>query len=418
MKYYGMDISSLQGIVNNSIKDEHIDFVMLKSTYGCYGIDPKFNKNAQKLNELEIPIGVYHCLQADNTSESVLEAKHCISKISKFKIEYPVALVVDEINFNSIENNKIIEIIKAFLSTIKDMNFYPMLFVSDDRSKKIDLNQFNNIDIWIKSFQNKPECIKNLSMWQYTNSGDIKNFGTNINLDISYENYQQKIKNLNMNILNGGLDTLENMNETNMQNNSNMQSQVSATSSTSMELYSNTPNNMNNNNQYYNRENNDLKPVVYTVKSGDTLWGLSQKYLGSGQKYYEIQALNHLSDDTIHAGQTLLIPQNPASGWILYNVVSGDTLWNLARKYLGSWTKYNYIMNLNNLENETIYPGQILKIPIKGKDNVYVVQSGDNLWSISLKLLGDGNRYYEIVNLNNLGTSPIVPGQQLKIPEF
>ena len=416
MKYYGMDISSLQGIVNNSIKDKNIDFVMLKSTYGCYGIDPRFDENAKKLNDLKIPIGVYHCLQADNTSESILEAKHCLSKISKFKIEYPVALITDEINFQNIEKNKVIEIIKAFLSTIKDMNFYPMLFVSDDKSKRIDLNQINNIDIWIKSFENKPECIKNLSMWQYTNSGDIKNFGNNINLDISYENYKEKIKKLNMNILNGGLGTLENMTDNNTQNNSNMQPQASVSPSTSMELYSNN-NIMNGNNNYY-QESNDLKPVVYTVKSGDTLWGISQTYLGSGQKYYEIQSLNHLSNDTIHPGQTLLIPQNLMSGWILYNVVSGDTLWNLARKYLGSWTKYNYIMNLNNLENETIYPGQILKIPLKGKDNVYVVQTGDNLWNIALKLLGDGNRYYEIISLNNLGTSPIVPGQQLKIPEF
>ena len=416
MKYYGMDISSLQGIINNSIKDQNIDFVMLKSTYGRYGIDPRFNENAKKLNEFKIPIGVYHCLQANNIYESILEAKHCISEISKFRIEYPIALVIDEISFKNIENNKIIEIIKAFLSTIKDMNFYPMLFISDDKSQKIDLNQINNIDIWIKSFENKPECIKNISMWQYTNSGDIKNFGNNINLDISYENYQQKIKSLNMNTLNGGIVTLENMNDNNMQNNTSMQSQTSSASSTSMEIYPNN-NIMDGNNVYY-QENNELKPVVYTVKSGDTLWGISQTYLGTGQKYYEIQSLNHLSDDTIHSGQTLLIPQNPMSGWLLYNVVSGDTLWNLARKYLGSWTKYNYIMNLNNLENETIYPGQILKIPIKGKDNVYVVQAGDNLWNISLKLLGDGNRYYEIINLNNLGTSPIVPGQQLKIPEF
>ena len=75
-------------------------------------------------------------------------------------------------------------------------------------------------------------------------------------------------------------------------------------------------------------------------------------------------------------------------------------------------------MSLNNLENETIYPGQILKIPIQGRNNIYIVKPGDNLWNISLKLLGDGNRYYEIISLNNLGTSPVTPGQQLKIPEF
>ena len=140
--------------------------------------------------------------------------------------------------------------------------------------------------------------------------------------------------------------------------------------------------------------NATLNPVVYTVKPGDTLWSISQTYLGTGKKYCEIQSLNHLKDETIHPGQTILIPQNLMSGWLLYNVKSGDTLWNLSRSYLGSWTKYNIIMGINNLQNETIYPGQILKIPIKNQNNIYTVQSGDNLWSIALKLLGDGNRFY------------------------
>lgn len=161
----------------------------------------------------------------------------------------------------------------------------------------------------------------------------------------------------------------------------------------------------------------NLNSVVYNVKPGDTLWGISQTYLGTGKKYREIQNLNHLKDDNIHPGQTILIPQNLSSGWMLYNVESGDTLWNIARTYLGSWTKYNIIMSLNNLPNETIYPGQILKIPIKNQNNIYTVQPGDNLWNISLKLLGDGNRFYEIIKLNNLQSDQVTEGQKLKIPE-
>ena len=75
-------------------------------------------------------------------------------------------------------------------------------------------------------------------------------------------------------------------------------------------------------------------------------------------------------------------------------------------------------MGINNLQNETIYPGQILKIPIKNQNNIYTVQSGDNLWSIALKLLGDGNRFYEIINLNNLTSDKVTEGQQLKVPDM
>lgn len=47
---------------------------------------------------------------------------------------------------------------------------------------------------------------------------------------------------------------------------------------------------------------------THTVKSGDTLWGIAVKYLGSGAKYPEIKKLNGLTSDTIKAGQVLKIP--------------------------------------------------------------------------------------------------------------
>lgn len=48
--------------------------------------------------------------------------------------------------------------------------------------------------------------------------------------------------------------------------------------------------------------------------------------------------------------------------------------------------------------------------------DTYVVQDGDSLWSIAQKLLGDGSRWIEIYELNNLQTTVIHPGQVLKIP--
>ena len=47
----------------------------------------------------------------------------------------------------------------------------------------------------------------------------------------------------------------------------------------------------------------------YTVKKGDTLWAIAQRYLGSGTKYKEIKALNALNSDTIYPNQVLKIPK-------------------------------------------------------------------------------------------------------------
>lgn len=47
---------------------------------------------------------------------------------------------------------------------------------------------------------------------------------------------------------------------------------------------------------------------VHTVVKGDTLWGIAEKYLGSGVRYKEIKTLNGLDSDTIYSGQKLKIP--------------------------------------------------------------------------------------------------------------
>lgn len=57
------------------------------------------------------------------------------------------------------------------------------------------------------------------------------------------------------------------------------------------------------------RVNEMLSPkVVHTVVKGDTLWGIAKKYLGDGGRYPEIVKLNGLKTTTLRVGQKLTIP--------------------------------------------------------------------------------------------------------------
>lgn len=48
---------------------------------------------------------------------------------------------------------------------------------------------------------------------------------------------------------------------------------------------------------------------------------------------------------------------------LTHTVVKGETLWGLSRKYLGAGHKYKQIMKANNMRSSIIYPGMVLKIP-------------------------------------------------------
>ena len=95
-----------------------------------------------------------------------------------------------------------------------------------------------------------------------------------------------------------------------------------------------------------------------------------------------------------------------------YKVVAGDTLWSIARKFN---TSVNEIKELNNLSSNSLSIGQVLKIPVKEEvvgDNVYVVQSGDSLWSIARKF---NTTVDNLRAKNNLKSDLLSIGQVLKV---
>lgn len=100
---------------------------------------------------------------------------------------------------------------------------------------------------------------------------------------------------------------------------------------------------------------------THKVVQGDTPWGLAQIYLGDGTRYPEIMALNGLDMNAhIVVGQILKIPTD----YVTHRVVKGDNPWDLAVKYLGNGARYTEIMQINNLAiGDHIYEGQLLIMP-------------------------------------------------------
>ena len=103
----------------------------------------------------------------------------------------------------------------------------------------------------------------------------------------------------------------------------------------------------------------------YTVRKGDTLSGIAARF---GMSLTDVVKLNGIADpNLIYVGQALKV----AFGGLgkddfVYVVEAGDSLWGIAKKYLGSGWKYADIMKQNGLRNATIHPGDILVIQTGG----------------------------------------------------
>ena len=96
----------------------------------------------------------------------------------------------------------------------------------------------------------------------------------------------------------------------------------------------------------------------YTVQRGDTLYSISQKFNIPVNKLKEI---NNLNTNTILPGQILIIketetPPQPTT----YKVQKGDTLYSISQKFN---TTVDEIKRLNNITSNNIYINQELYIP-------------------------------------------------------
>lgn len=59
----------------------------------------------------------------------------------------------------------------------------------------------------------------------------------------------------------------------------------------------------------------------------------------------------------------VIYPEKAAETYRIHTVVKGDTLWDIAKKYLGDGSRYPEIKTLNDLKSNVIYSGWKLKIP-------------------------------------------------------
>ena len=63
--------------------------------------------------------------------------------------------------------------------------------------------------------------------------------------------------------------------------------------------------------------------------------------------------------------ETEVKAEEKTTDYITYTVKKGDSLWKIAKTYLGNGAKYTEIVKLNNIKNDFIYAGLVLKIPTK-----------------------------------------------------
>lgn len=277
-KSNGIDVSKWQGNIDwSTVKKSGVQFAILRAGYGreLSQKDEFFEKNYDGCKKNGIPCGAYWYSYAMTPDEARKEAKVCLEAIKGKQFEYPIYFDLEEKKQFDLGKEACTAIIKAFLETVEAAGYWVGLYMS-----KFYLETYVAEDvreryaIWVAHYGVEKTSYKGqFGIWQKSGEGKVAGINGNVDLDEAYVDYPAEIKKAGLN----GFKKEASKSQT---------EKKTETSKPATQQY-----------------------ITYTVKRGDTLWGLAEKYLGNGSRYKEIMYATGLTSTTIYPKQVLRIPK-------------------------------------------------------------------------------------------------------------
>ena len=131
---------------------------------------------------------------------------------------------------------------------------------------------------------------------------------------------------------------------------------------------------------------------TYVVQEGDHLWKISEKFYQDGYKWSEIAQLNNLvNPDYLEAGQELKMPKPSMKE---------------AEEIVEAEVEAEEVI-------EVVLSEEVESIT----EDKYIVKEGDYLWEICIRAYGDGYKWPEVAQVNNLAWPDYLEvGQELQLP--
>ncbi len=204
VSYTGIDVSKHNGNIDwAKVKSAGIDFAMLRAANRGYGSEGKlltddlFAQNAKAANKNGIPIGAYIFSEAITVEEALEEADLILSLIAPYDITYPIVIDIEEISDGNGRNEALTpatltDIVLAFCDRIKEAGYTPMLYCNlKGFIGMLEFERLEGIEKWYAYYGNELYFPYDVSIWQYSSTGTVDGVTGNVDLNISFKNYEK-----------------------------------------------------------------------------------------------------------------------------------------------------------------------------------------------------------------------------------
>lgn len=375
--YEGIDVSAYQGYIDyERVRNSGIEVVYIKSSEGTSLEDPYFRTNYDNAKANGLKVGFYHFIRARNEEEARREAEFFARVISGTNPDCRLAMDFEV--FGDLNVEQINQISFAFLQKVREITQKECVIYSDAYNARNTFSRelAQDYPLWIAEYG--VETPVNNGKWeywvgfQYTDAGRVDGIEGNVDRD----KFTDGILLTGGEIPNPEPEPEPNPNPDDPDGNIYYIVKPGDTLSHIALWYNTTVeelvklNNIQNPNLIYvgqkililaSDEPNKEKEIIYTVKKGDSLWKIANRY---GVSVNSLVSLNNIQNpNLIYPGQQIRVKvssNNNQANTLYYRVRRGDSLWRIARRYR---TTVSNLVRLNNIKNPNlIYIGQILRI--------------------------------------------------------
>ncbi|MGN9866367.1 GH25 family lysozyme [Bacillus swezeyi] len=306
----GIDVSHWQGDINwKKVAGDGIEFAFIKATEGTTLKDKKFEKNVSGANAAGIKTGAYHFARFGSKSEALAEAKFFLSAVKKVSLSYPLVLDL-EVNKRNVSKSVLTDAAVTFLHEIEKAGYFAMYSGKSFLENCLDESKLKPFALWVARYSSK--LGRDADIWQYSDCGKVAGIAGNVDMNMCYRE--------------------------------DLRCQVGRKAETNPKP-SKKPG----------------KRTTYTVKKGDTLSEIAQKY---NTTVKALQSSNNIKDtNKIYVGQKLKISgsnSKTSNKKHYYTIISGDTLSGISKKFNTSIKTLQAWNDINNPNK--IYAGQKIRV--------------------------------------------------------
>lgn len=196
-KIKGIDVSRWQGTINwKQVKADGVKFAMIGMgrVHGDrLDLDPQFENNIKGTNQNGIAAGIYLYSLATTEKQAIREANLILDAIEGYTVSYPVAIDLEDQVQRGLSNARRTDIALAFMKTIKEAGYYPMLYASESwLQHSMDYSRMKAYDMWVARWSSGM-TFSPVAIWQHSSTGRVKGINGLVDLDISYKDYTKLI---------------------------------------------------------------------------------------------------------------------------------------------------------------------------------------------------------------------------------